>query len=302
MKRIASLLMAVLICFGLWGCHASDGSGNLPTEQEREYVYLVSREIRQEGSEGFYYDVHTEYEYNEYGEFLSTTRYIMTEEESSFGDEKMVTTYSYAEDGNTRSVTMNLYNGSVMVMTYVYDVNGNMVSSSYTLNGEFSSETTYEYDVQGNMIYNYTNDTNQQSEYVYTYDDNGMQTSQITTITQGNQVYVHEMYYEDGLLKKTVNKSYGTETRTEFEYIDGKLSRELNYDAEGNLTSSRDYEYGERKLTIWSTTGTEERVMSEYYEYDEYGNKIYFEQYYLGEITSRYFYEYVAIPKENIRK
>ena len=318
MKKFICLLMAAALCLGLWGCQASAGgtAGNggsisgggastEPTEgnkpDEEDVVYLVTHEIRTEGDEEFGYDVHTEYEYNENGEVLTQTQYVVMDVEGSVSDEKMVTTYSYSQEGNTRTQTVNHYNGTVLIYTTVYDDNGNAISAYSESDGEFFSESTYEYDGQGNLIYSYYNSDNQTTETVWTYDDEGFILSQVSTTTQGNDVYVHEYQYEDGYLKVSVDMLDGeVRSRCEYERKDGKLIKELYYDGEGNLTSTREYEYEGRNTTIWSTSGTDERVMDAYYEYDEYGNKIYAEEYYEGRLVERHTYEYKAFPADLI--
>ena len=301
MKKLVCLLMAAVLGLGLWGCQAAGGSPN--SKKDSNVIYKVSHEIRTEGDEEFSYDVHTEYEYDENGQCNSVTQYVVMDEEGSVGDEKMVTTYSYSQEGNTQTQTVTSYNGRVLVFTTVFDDNGNAVSSYSESDGEFSSESTYEYDDQGNLIYSYDNSVYQTTETVWTYDDEGVILSQVSTTTQGNDVYVHENRYEDGYLKVSIDMLDGeVRSRCEYEHKDGKLTKELYYDGDGNLTTTREYEYEGRKTTIWSTSSADERVMDAYYEYDEYGNKVYAEEYYQGQLVNRYTYEYVAFPAENIIK
>lgn len=187
------------------------------------------------------------------------------------GTVKVVKTYLYYSDGELGS-------------SYVeqFDENNRLIEKTEYDGGTIiDRHTTYSYNNNGNLSlkksinYRYSEDGDT-SDFIYTYNDNGLNTG-ITEIYTSNPFDVIENEYDDkGLLVRSI--SYGDES-TEIHYAydeNGKLARTqrlydhaiYEYDQDGKLISRKVYQNGDDEA------GDHMLLLTESYEYDDNGRLI----------------------------
>ncbi len=165
----------------------------------------------------------------------------MTDPNSSY-----VATYTYDDNNNiTKSVSKGR-DGKESINTYenTYDVNGRLIKVVHTPPADelFSSVSTtyYTYDTNGRLI----KEGNDDVYTTYTYDSYGRLTEITNVIPASSQPYImlpksYEIIYnDDGNVAKIVTTEFNGDKGTyEFEYKYVKITKDINYSLESELTS-----------------------------------------------------------------
>lgn len=286
MKKIFALLLAVSLCFCLFGCDFINGvtdavEGLLNPENGDKYDEALDLI-----GEGKYEDAYAIFE--ELGDFkdseeqLAKFHYIPVDAAIKV-EEGGETAYINADitlnDMNLIEKVYMSYGNEYQNFEWKYDENGNVVEyaeNAGSVTNRWTYKEEYEYDENGNVvrcietygsgsiqIYEYEYDSNnnqtrktiiwnngQTSEYTtsYTYDSNGNITKKVKTSEYGTDTYTYIYDANNKLIKATKTNSSGT------------VVMNYTYDAQGNVIKVVERESSD--------------TYTYFYEYDTNGNII----------------------------
>lgn len=183
---------------------------------------------------------------------------------------------------------------------YKYDSNGNLINLTTIENGEVSNEEFYKYDNKNQQVLQFTKDL-EGNEYVteIIYDELGRETEIIFRVN--NEVDVKVMYQYKGDNKNVVETVYDSRMKLlskSISYFDIEKNPIylVNYDSDGNVTSTSLYVYTGNKLLEFALFDKnqiiEERTSYKHYENTELLQQQINEYYSGGKIEKKDIYEW----------
>lgn len=193
--------------------------------------------------------------------------------------------YTYDADGRPLTYDRRLYNGTWKKTTYTYDAAGNELTRYETDHINYWTKYESTYDGAGRLLTKYTTDWKDEwTKHVYTYDaDGNMATEEETDYYGKVSKYTYSSQKDkDGypILLYAYEKRYDSvvnEDGTRIEKADWS-EKESTYDADGNLLTSREYNYYYKHPADSSGNYT-------VYTYDDKGNCLAEESYRYSDYT-----------------
>ncbi len=275
MKTITSLILVFFLLASLSGCASNENSDislQQPAENKKTEI-LLWKEISKNASAVI--TSTTEYEYDSNGRKITVT--VAHETGTT------ITNYKYDENGYLSEEEIKSQDGGfVYHCIYENDVHGNQLKAT-TLDkkGATLTETVCIYDdngkiqqkiVDGEILKQYTyekdgsyTETNKKSIGYFKYDKDG--NALLYKTDDGETTY----NYTDNLLSETVTVSNGNVYKNTYEYKNGCISRQTDYENE-QITRIYAYEYDENmrliKDSVQNAIGVV--VRTTYYEYKEF--------------------------------
>lgn len=292
--------------------YKEDGSISMIYRYEYDEKGNLTKEARYDETETLRaYEV---YEYDENGYVLKNTRYSASGVKTGYTEYFENTTYAnkYAEERRSESYDSDGNLSSV----YEYNKNGETTKSENYRNGKLWSAEENEYDESGNLIKSSSYDADRKftSYSVYGYNESGKRIkiskydgsgtlTEYTEIKRDGEYILSETVYDgDGSKTKYTEylentSDYNTYSRkkryeeykngklAELEEYneDGRITKQISYDGEGNKKLYEEYVTLKVKHNGYEGTTTDTKTRETYndgklehrteYEYDENGNR-----------------------------
>ena len=247
MKFLTALVIFIILSSILSGCNdqrtdQENTSGQISKEIDLKSLHQEDTVLIKTWSSGTYRD---EYEYNDQGWPVKMLTYKIDDE----GVEKLFQKYEVEYDGSGQQILMKYWDEDQNLAAWFeceYDSLGYFKIEKYkNANGSINQryEYEYEYDEQGNVKTEncFRFKGNKKKGYMchhFTYDP-------------GNEIRLAEYYDKKGKVSKRI------------EYNQGEITKETEYDDQGNVVNCRELEFDSQGREVKKTETDKEKCKYE---------------------------------------